>query len=156
MTVSTPNVIAPVLATTEVVSLLFASVTRKTSLGDFLRRFVLEGNDLFGIAFFRVGLAWAMTGFATSYLVFPTANRRKRGVGSVREGFELIFMAGFAGFAADVIFGVVTRRFDLAGFDGLRRTAGSEPHEAGGQRAANAQRLDDFIWIQPSASKSDG
>ena len=80
VTISASDVIPPVLATTEIVSLFLAGMTRQTRLRDFLRRFVLEGNDLFGIAFFGVGLAWAMTRFATRYFIFPTTNRRKRGV----------------------------------------------------------------------------
>ena len=43
---------------------------------------------------------------------------------SMREGFELIFMAILAGFAADVISGIVRRCcFSLDRFDRLRSTA---------------------------------
>lgn len=119
MAVGATDVVAPVLAATEIVSLFLAGMTRQTRLRDFLRRFVLEGNDLFGIAFFGVGLAGAVTRFATGYLVFPTAYRRKRGVGSVREGLELIFMTSLADFAPHIVCCVVTRWFDLARLDGL-------------------------------------
>jgi hypothetical protein len=45
VTVCAANIIAPVLATTEVVVFFFASVARKTSLRDCLGRFILERND---------------------------------------------------------------------------------------------------------------
>jgi hypothetical protein len=43
-----------------------------------------------------------MTGFAAGDLVLPTADFGKLGMGSVRVGFELIFVTVFAGVTADV------------------------------------------------------
>ena len=80
VTVSATNVIPPVLATSEIVPLFLARMARKTSLRDFFRRFVLEGNNLGRIALFRVRLAGAMTRFTASHFVFPTAYSRKCGV----------------------------------------------------------------------------
>ena len=71
MTISAADVIAPVLAATEVVVLLFAGVTGQTRLGDFLLRLVLERNDLLGIALFDMGLAGTVARFATGHFLFP-------------------------------------------------------------------------------------
>jgi len=60
-------------ATPEVVVFFPARMATKTGLRDFLGRFVFEGNDFSGIAFFAVGLAWSMTGFAAGNFIFPTA-----------------------------------------------------------------------------------
>ena len=102
MAVSATDVVAPVLAATEVVVFFLAGVAGQTRLRSFFRRFVLEGNDLRRIAFFSVGLAWAMTRLASGHLVFPTANLDELSMRSMGERFELIFVAVFAGFAADV------------------------------------------------------
>ena len=119
MTLSATNIVAPVLATTEVVVLLLARVAGKTGLGSFFGRLVLERNDLRRIAFLYVGLAWPMARFAASYLSFPTADRGKFGVRCMGEGFELIFVTVLAGFAADIISGDVGCRFGLARFERL-------------------------------------
>ena len=59
--VGATDVIAPVLSAAEVVPLFFTGVTRETSLGNFLRRFVREGDDLcFVTTTINVGFAWAM------------------------------------------------------------------------------------------------
>ena len=42
VTICTANVVAPMFASAEVVVFFFACMTRKTSLGNFLRRLVLE------------------------------------------------------------------------------------------------------------------
>ena len=83
MTVSAADVVAPVFAATEVIVFLFAGVTAQTRLGSFLRRLVLEGNDLLRIALFDVGFAGTVTRFAAGHLVFPTREFCKLGVGSV-------------------------------------------------------------------------
>ena len=74
VTVCAANVIAPVLATTEVVVFLFAGMAGKTSLRDCLGRFILERNDLCRVAFFQMSLAGTMARFATRHLSFPTAD----------------------------------------------------------------------------------
>src|SRR5205809_393855 len=91
VTVCTANVVAPVLSTTEVVALFFARVARQTSLGCFLRAFVLERNDLGRIAFGNMILAGTVTGFASRYLVFPTANLVKLSIRGMGFVFELYF-----------------------------------------------------------------
>ena len=73
VTISTPDVVAPMLAAAEVVVLFFSCVAGQTGFRSFFGRFVFERNDLRRIAFFRVGLAWPVTGFATRYFAFPTA-----------------------------------------------------------------------------------
>ena len=103
MTVCTANVVAPVFTSTEVIALFFACVAGKTSLGRFLRAFVLERNDLGRIAFGNMILAGTVTGFASRYLVFPTANLGKLSVRGVGIGFELIFVTVFAGVAANIV-----------------------------------------------------
>jgi hypothetical protein len=82
--------------------LFFASMTPKTGLRNLLRRLVLKGNDLLWVAFFQVGLAWAMTRLTACHLALPATYFEKLRMGSVGEGFELIFVAVFACFTADV------------------------------------------------------
>jgi hypothetical protein len=50
-------------------------------------------------------------------------------MGSVRESFELIFVAILTGVASGVICGVVGCRLRLTGLNRLRRTARSQPHD---------------------------
>ena len=75
VTVGTANIIAPVLATPEVVVLFLACMAGKTSLRDCLGRFILERNDFCRIAFFQMSLTGTVTRFATRHLSFPTAYR---------------------------------------------------------------------------------
>ena len=96
------NVIAPVFATTEVVPLFLTRMAAKTGLSYLFRRFVRELNNLGLIAFCDVVLTRTMTSFAAGDLALPAADLRKRGMGGVRVRFELVFVAVFAGFAADV------------------------------------------------------
>jgi hypothetical protein len=103
MTVTTADIVTPVFAAPEVVVLFFTGVAAKTRFGNLFGRFVLEGDNLGRIAFFGMGLAGSMTGFAASNFSFPTAYPFKLSVGSMREGFELIFMASLAGFTTDVV-----------------------------------------------------
>ena len=103
MTIGATDVVAPVLATAEVIALFFARVARKTSLGSLLRRFILERNDLGRIAFGNMVLAGTVTGFATGYLVFPTANFGKLSVRGMGISFELIFVTVLAGVAANIV-----------------------------------------------------
>ena len=77
------DVVAPVFAAAEVVVFLAAGVTRQTRLGNLLRRFILEGDDLFGVAFFDVRFAWTMARLATRHLFFPATQLRELRVGSV-------------------------------------------------------------------------
>ena len=102
VTIGTANIVAPVLATTEVVSLFLARMAAKTSFSGFFRCLVLERNNLGGIAFRDVVLTRTMTRLATGDLALPAADRGKLGVGGVRVRFELIFVTVFAGFTADV------------------------------------------------------
>ena len=113
MAITTAYVVAPMFTATEVVAFFFASVAGKTSFRYFLRRFVLERDYLFGIAFFGVSLARTVTSLATRDLPFPTAYGRKFSMRGMREGFELIFVAILASFATDVICSGVTCGFDL-------------------------------------------
>lgn len=145
VTIGTANIVAPVLAATEIVVFFFTRVARETGLGNFFGRFILERNNLRRIGFFNVGLAWPVTRFAASYLAFPTADRGQLGVRSVREGFELILVALLTGFAADIVSGAVGCGFGLARFNGLRRASRGEQHKSRCQRAANEQRLDDSV-----------
>ena len=108
MTVSAADVVAPVFAAAEVITFLFARMAGKTRLRNFLRRLVLERNDLRRVALFHMRLARPMTRFAACYFVFPTVDTREASVGSMREDFELILVTVFAGVATDVI--IVGRR----------------------------------------------
>ena len=103
MTIRAAYVVAPVFAASEVVAFLFARMTGKTRLGDFLGRLVLERNDFCGVAFFGVGLSRAMTRFAAGDFVLPGVDGGETSVRRMREGCELIFVASFAGIVADVI-----------------------------------------------------
>lgn len=106
------------LTASEVVMFLLTCMTAETSFGCLFWRLVLEGNDLCGIPFFAVGLAWSVARFAASCFAFPTANLGKFRMRGVREGFELILVAVFAGFTTDIIFGDVSCWFGLARFGG--------------------------------------
>ena len=68
------DIIAPVLSATKIVALFFARVARETSLGDLFRRFILERDNLFRIAFFRVSLAGTVTRFTPGNFSLPTAD----------------------------------------------------------------------------------
>lgn len=120
MAVSATYVVAPMLAAAEGVVLFPARMTGEASFGNLLGGFVLEGDDLRRIAFFDVRLAWSMTRLTTGPLVFPTAQAAELGVRSRSEVSELIFVAVFAGFTADVL--VVSR----CGLD--REVTGNDPH----------------------------
>ena len=117
VTVSATDVVAPVLAAPEVVVFFPASMTGQTRFRDLFRRFVFERDDLLRIAFFTVRLAWTMTRLATRHLLLPTGKRGELRVRSVREGFELIFVAVFTSGAADVVFRLVSRGFGLIGLN---------------------------------------
>ena len=78
MTVSAADVVAPVLAATEVIVLFLARMTGQTSLGVCLGRFVLEGNDLGRIALCNVGLAWPTLRKAIRRRSFPSRTNRLR------------------------------------------------------------------------------
>src|SRR5688500_1417638 len=80
-----------------------AGVTAKTRFRNLLRRFVLERNDLGGIAFFNVGPAWAVTRLTARHLVFPAANPCQVSVGSMREILELVLVTSLTSLGPDVI-----------------------------------------------------
>ena len=73
VTLRAADVVAPVLATPEVVVLFPARMTGETSLRDRFRRFILKRNDLLRIAFFGVSFTRPVTRLATRHLSFPTA-----------------------------------------------------------------------------------
>ena len=102
MAISAADVVAPVLSAPEVVALFLAGMAGQAGLGRFFRRFVLERDDLGGIAFGDVVLTGTMTRFTAGDLVLPTTNRGKTGMRRVRIGFKLIFVTVFARIAADV------------------------------------------------------
>jgi len=104
MAIDTTDVVAPVFTATEVVVLLSARVTAQTGFRNFFWRLVLERNDLRGIAFCNVGLAWSMARLAARRFLFPTAKLYELSMRSMRKGFELIFVAVFTCFTADVVF----------------------------------------------------
>src|SRR6266404_3234198 len=100
-------VVAPVLAPFVVVVLFLTGVTLQTSFRDLLRRFFFERPNFgFVSAALDVCLAWAMARFATLPLRLP-ARFGKLGMSSPGEAGVLFFVAGFAGFASNVIFGRV-------------------------------------------------
>lgn len=74
MTVSTANIVSPVLTTTEVIALFPSSVTGQACLGDCLRTLVLKRNNLGRVTLFNMRLAGTVTGFATGNVVLPTSN----------------------------------------------------------------------------------
>ena len=71
-------------------------------------------------------------------------------MGSVREGFELIFVAVFAGLAAHIIVGFRCRRFGSTRWLGLRRTAGSKPTDGHRHEGRDQDYFDEFKhWAFP-------
>jgi hypothetical protein len=100
--IDTANIITPVLAPAEVVSLFLARMAGKAGLRGVFRRLVLERNYLERIAFSDMVLTRAMTRFTAGDLALPTTNGGKSGVRRVRKGFELIFVTVFTCVAADV------------------------------------------------------
>ena len=75
----------------------------QASFGNLLGGFVFERDDFGRIAFRDVGLAWSMTRLTSGHLVFPTAQISELRVGSRNKILELILVAVFARFAADVL-----------------------------------------------------
>jgi len=69
-----------------------------------------------------------MTRFTASHFVVPTADLRELRVRRVRKSVELIFVARFAGIAADVIVFVVGSGLGLIWLFCLRRRARGQPH----------------------------
>ena len=68
MAVSAADVVAPVLAATEVVVLFLAGVARQAGLSGLFRLFILKGDDLGRVALFSMGLARTVTGLTTGHL----------------------------------------------------------------------------------------
>ena len=56
-----------------------------------------------------MSLAWTVAGLATRHLLLPTTKAGELGVGRVREGFELIFVAILTSFASYVLIRLVCR-----------------------------------------------
>lgn len=109
MTVGAADIVAPVLATTEVVVFIFASVAGQACLGDRLRRLVRKGEDLRFIALLNVCFTRAMTLLAASHFALPGPESRELGMRGMREVLELIFVAVLARIAADVVIADVNR-----------------------------------------------
>ena len=65
---------------------------------------------------------------------------------------ELVLMAIFAGFAANIVPSLVGRFLSLIRLSGLRRCAGGKPSENGEKQAADQQRSNGFVRRQLSAS----
>src|SRR5689334_2556099 len=86
-----------------------------------------------------------MTRLATRHLLFPTRERSELGVRSMREGFELIFVAVFASSATDVLFRLVGRGFGLVGWSGVRRSARTPPTHSRNYEGADQKCFDEFI-----------
>ena len=120
MAIRTADVVAPMLAATEVVVFFLSRVAAKTRFRDFFRWFVFERNDLCGIAIFNVGLAGAVTGFTARHFIFPTLNVCQFGVRGVRESLELVFVTIFTSLAAYVIRSVENWTTQYFRFGGLR------------------------------------
>lgn len=99
-----------------------------------------------------MSLARAVTGLTACHLCIPALYFGKLSMRSMRKRFELIFVAIFAGIAADVIGGDVGCWFGLARLNvrltGFGSTAGAYPHKGRSQQDANEQRLDDSVWTQ--------
>src|SRR5205085_9656002 len=103
--IDTGDVIADVFAAAIVVVLFFAGVAGQTGFGFLLRRLAGKSANLALIAAaFDVRLARPVAGFAALLLGLPAGVRELRML-SLCEAVELIFVAGLAGFAADVICG---------------------------------------------------
>lgn len=102
MTVSTADIVAPVLAASKIVVALLSGMARKASFRYCFRILSLEGNDLADIAAFCVLLARAVARFAADDLSLPGIERVQLSVLRVADAFELRFVTGGACFAADV------------------------------------------------------
>jgi hypothetical protein len=67
-----------------------------------------------------------MTRLATRHLVIPTADFDELSMRRVGEGFELIFVAVFAGLTAHVVLRLVGQTFTLRLLTRVRRAVGSQ------------------------------
>jgi len=135
MAIGTADIIAPVLTATEVVPLFLAGMTAQTGLSRLFRRLILERNDLGDVAFGDVIFPRTMTGLTAGDFVLPAADLGKLSVGSMRVGFELVFMTVLACVTTDVARlispGDYGRRLRL-GFvrtNGLGTSGRGKPHD---------------------------
>jgi hypothetical protein len=80
VTISATNVIAPMLAASEVIPFFAAGMATQASFGNFLGGFVFVGNDFGRITLCDVSFARTMTRFTTSHLALPTSHLCKFGV----------------------------------------------------------------------------
>jgi len=132
--VGTTDVVTPVFAAPKVVMFLFPGMASQTCLGYFLRRLVLERDDLLWIAFSQVFFARSMTRLAPGNLVFPASQTTEAGVGGRDKVLKLILMAIFAGFTSNVlIVDVLASRRDwrVCGCDRCRKGPGKNPGRTG-------------------------
>jgi len=119
VTIGTTDVIAPMLTAPKVVVLFSARVAGQTRLRSFFGRLVFERDNLFRIALFDVSFTRPVTSLAAGHLPFPATYRCELGMGGMREGFELIFVAILAGLAADIVFANVSCRLRGARLNSL-------------------------------------
>ena len=126
------DIIAPMLAASEVVVFLFAGMACEAGLRNLLRGLTLESANL-GLVAVRLDVraARAMTGFTAAHTVLPARLFFELGVRGLGKIVELLFVAGPAGLCADVIVRVVLgcccccrRLIGLLGFVRLRKGAG--------------------------------
>src|SRR5262249_51350842 len=107
VTIGASYIVAPMLAALVVVVLFLPGVALQAAFGDLLWRLVLEGANLCLVApTFHVRLARTVTRFAALALGLPSC-RCELGVSGLLEAAELLFVAGLAGLASNIIFGRV-------------------------------------------------
>jgi hypothetical protein len=85
-----------------------------------------------------------MARLATRHLVFPTTDFYQLSVRSVREGFELIFVAVFTRLATYIILGLGCSEFGLIRLIEVRRTAGTKPNNGCHHEGTDQGCFDDF------------
>ena len=97
-----------------------------------------------------MGFAGTVARFAAGHLVFPTRELGELRVGSVREVFELIFVAVFTSVAADVVISVVLRReLGLIDRRGLRGVVVAEPAEHTYNQDTDQECFNECTHISP-------
>jgi hypothetical protein len=104
MAVIAPNVISPVLSSTEIIVILFSRVASKARFRTRFGVHPFERDDLRDITLtFAVGFARAVTRFAPDHLSVPSRQRMKLAVLGPVEDLRLDLMTNGTCFATDVI-----------------------------------------------------
>jgi len=80
VTIGTTNIVPPVFTASKIVSFFLTSMTDEAGLRNLFGALILEGDDLFWIAFLQVSFTWTMTGFTASHLSIPTTQLCKLSV----------------------------------------------------------------------------